>query len=97
MSKLIAMVATAVMVEGVRTIIQPGEPLPDLGKHDNEALVASGAAEDSAATAAAKKEAAKAEAEAAAEIEAARERVRAEKASTDTETAKTSKPAKAAK
>jgi hypothetical protein len=97
MSKLIAMVATAVMLDGKRTIIQPGEALPDLGKHDNEALVASGAAEDSAATAAADKEAAKAEAEAAAEIEAARERVRAEKASTDTEPAKTSKATKAAK
>ena len=95
MSKLIAMVATAVMVEGVRTIIQPGEALPDLGPHDAESLVASGAAQDSAAAAAEEKAAAKDEAAAAAEFEAARARVLAEKASTEPD--KPSKPAKASK
>lgn len=85
MSKLIAMVATAVMVDGVRTVIQPGEELPELSKHDAAELVASGAAEDPAITAAAKKNDAKASAAAAAEFEAARQRVVEEKASTATE------------
>lgn len=82
MSKLIAMVATAVMVDGVRTVIQPGEALPELSKHDATELVASGAAEDSTATAQAKKEEAKATADAAAEFEKARQRVKDEQAST---------------
>lgn len=42
MSKLIALVATAVMVEGVRTTIQPGQELPDLHEHDARELTASG-------------------------------------------------------
>lgn len=94
MSKLIAMVATAVMVNGVRTVIQPGEELPELNKHDAAELVASGAAEDTAATAAAKKADAKDAADAAAEIEAARKRVQAEQASTAAPAAKTAKAAK---
>lgn len=89
MSKLIAMVATAVMVDGVRTVIQPGEELPELNKHDSTELVASGAAEDPAVTAAAKKADAKDAADAAAEIEAARKRVQAEQASTAAPAAKT--------
>ena len=45
MSKnLIALVATAVMVDGVRTIIQPGEKLPELSPHDARELQQSGAA-----------------------------------------------------
>lgn len=94
MSKLIAMVATAVMVDGVRTVIQPGEELPDLNKHDAAALVASGAAEDTAETAAAKKQEAKDVAEAAAEIEAARKRVQTEAASIKPATAPAAKTAK---
>ena len=39
MSKLIALVATAVMVAGVRTVIQPGEELPDLSAHDERELL----------------------------------------------------------
>lgn len=81
MSKLIAMVATAVLVDGVRTVIQPGEELPELSPHDAAELVASGAAEDTAATAAADKAQAKDAAKAAAEFMAARQRVRAERAS----------------
>lgn len=46
MSKLIAMVATAVLIDGVRTVIQPGEALPDLTKHDERELLASGAAQN---------------------------------------------------
>ena len=45
MSKLIALVATAVMVGGVRTIIQPGEALPEVSKHDERELLQSGAAQ----------------------------------------------------
>lgn len=83
MPKLIAMVATAVLVDGVRTVIQPGEELPDdLPSHDATALVASGAAEDPAVTAAAEKARAKEAAKAAAEFSAARKRVQAEQAST---------------
>ncbi|MFC4922918.1 hypothetical protein [Delftia deserti] len=52
MSQLIALVATAVLINGVRTVIQPGEPLPDLSKHDARELVGSGAAEPEGAQAA---------------------------------------------
>ena len=45
MGKLIAQVATAVFVDGVRTIIQPGEALPRISKHDERELVQSGAAQ----------------------------------------------------
>jgi hypothetical protein len=48
MSKLIAMVATAVMIGGQRTVIQPGEELPELPQHDVQELTASGAAVDPA-------------------------------------------------
>lgn len=82
MSKLIAMVATAVMVGGVRTVIQPGEELPELSPHDASELLASGAAQDTTATEAEAKAHAKEARAAAAEIEAARERVKAERAST---------------
>ena len=95
--KLIALVATAVMVDGVRTVIQPGEELPDLGEHDEAELERSGAAEDPAKTAAAKKAEAKQTAAAAAEIEAARERVKAEAASTAAPAPPAAKTAKTAK
>lgn len=52
LSGLIAMVATAVMVDGQRTIIQPGQELPELPEHDEKELVESGAALDPAAQAA---------------------------------------------
>jgi hypothetical protein len=48
MSKLIAMVATAVLVNGQRTVIQAGEELPELPEHDVKELMASGAAVDPA-------------------------------------------------
>lgn len=94
MSKLIAMVATAVMLDGVRTVIQPGQELPELSAHDSAELVASGAAQDPAQVAEAEKADAAAAAQAAAEFEAARQRVRAEQASTALPEAPT-KPTKA--
>ena len=57
MSKLIALVATAVLVDGVRTVIQPGEPLPELSAHDERELLQADAAENPADTAALAKEA----------------------------------------
>lgn len=96
MSKLIAMVATAVMLDGVRTVIQPGEELPELSPHDASELLASGAAQDTTATAAEAKAQAKEAAAAAADIQAARERVKAERAST-APPEKAAAPAKAAK
>lgn len=94
MSKLIAMVATAVMVDGVRTVIQPGEELPQLSKHDTKELVESGAAQDPAITAAAEKQAKKEADAAAAEFEAARSAV---KDAQDSTAVPAAKPAKAAK
>ena len=83
MSKLIALVATAVVVGGVRTVIQPGKPLPELSKHDERELLQSGAAENPADTAALAKEDARAAAQTQAEFQAARERALQERASTN--------------
>ena len=80
--KLIALVATAVMVDGKRTVIQPGEALPDLPKHDERELVASGAAENPEDTAALEKQAERDQAEAAKEFAAARAKVQEKQAST---------------
>lgn len=77
MSQLIALVPTAVMVDGVRTVVQPGEPLPALHPHDAQALVHAGAAEDAADVAAARAQAERDAADAAAQMQAARERVQA--------------------
>ena len=89
MSKLIALVATAVMVGGERTVIQPGQELPDLSTHDERELLQSGAAENPADTAALAKEDARAKAAADAEFEATRQQVQQAQESTA--------PAKAAK
>ena len=80
--KLIALVATAVMVDGKRTVIQPGEELPDLSTHDERELVASGAAENPEDTAALTKQAERDQAEAAKEFAAARAKVQEKHAST---------------
>ena len=85
MSKLIALVATAVMVGGVRTVIQPGEELPELGKHDERELLQSGAAENPADKAALAKAEERAAAKTGAEFQAARERALQERASTNTD------------
>lgn len=73
--KLIALVATAVMVDGKRTIFQPGDELPPQSAHDTRELVASGAAEDREKTAELDKQAKKDEAAAAKEFEQARTKV----------------------
>ena len=84
MSKLIALVATAVIVDGVRTVIQPGEELPNLGKHDERELLQSGSAQNPDDSAAQAKADARATAAAEAEFEAARQRVQQAQASTET-------------
>ena len=98
MSKLIALVATAVLVDGVRTVIQPGEPLPELSTHDERELLQSGAAENPADTAAQAKADARAKAAADAEFEATRQQVQQAQASTaeDGKQADPAAPAKAA-
>ena len=80
--KLIALVATAVMVDGQRTVIQPGEALPDLSTHDERELVASGSAENPEDTAALQKQAARDQAEADKEFAEARAKVLDKQAST---------------
>lgn len=80
MSKLIALVATAVVIDGKRTVIQPGEPLPELSKHDERELKDSGAARDAADDAARAKEEEKAVQAAEADFAAARKRIEEEQA-----------------
>ena len=75
MRKLIAMVATAIILNGERVIIQPGQELPDLSEHDARELTASGAAENQDDKAADAKADAKAVKQADAEFVAARKRV----------------------
>ena len=81
MNKLIAMVATAVVVNGTRTVIEPGQELPELSEHDARELVASGAASNPAVEAVQAKADKRVSAQADAEFEAARQRVRQEQAS----------------
>lgn len=96
MSKnLIALVATAVMVDGVRTIIQPGEKLPELSPHDARELVQSGAAENPADTAALAKADERAQAAAAQEFEDARQRAQQAQASTEADPGAAKAPPKA--
>ena len=82
MSKLNAVVATAVIVNGERTVIQPGHPLPELSEHDSEALARTGFASDPELQKRANRDAAQTQRAAEAEFEAARARVQAEAAST---------------
>ena len=81
-SGLIAMVATAVIVNGVRTVIQPGEALPELPEHDEKELLESGAALDPEAEAATEKARKQEEQFAQQAFQEARERAMAERAST---------------
>ena len=81
MSKLIAMVATAVLIGGVRTIIQPGEELPELPAHDERELTASGAAENLNAKAAQATLDSKTSKQLDTDFAAARQRVQQEQAS----------------
>lgn len=79
---LIAMVATAVIVDGKRTIIQPGQELPEIPEHDEKELVESGAALDVAAKAATDKAKQQEEQFAQQEFQRAREAAMAREAST---------------
>lgn len=88
MSKLIALVATAVIIGGERTIIQPGQELPDLSAHDARELTASGAAKNPDDEAALAKSDKRAASKADAEFEAARQRVQQAQASTAGQAAK---------
>jgi hypothetical protein len=82
MSKLIAMVATAVLIDGQRTVIQPGQQLPALPEHDVQELKASGAAKDPAEVASADEAAAMTRVAAERHFEEERKRVQAANAST---------------
>ena len=81
-SGLIAMVATAVIVNGDRIVIQPGEALPELPEHDEKELLESGAALDPEAQAATAKARKQEEQFAQQAFQEARERAMAERAST---------------
>lgn len=90
MSTLIALVATAVVVDGERKIIQPGQPLPELSPHDARELLHSGAAQDPGTVAKAEEKTRRAQTQANADFAAARKAVRQAKDSTsaaDTATA----------
>ena len=93
--KLIAMVATAVLIGGQRTVIPPGGELPGLNEHDAGALLASGAAQDPAQEAAAAAQADQQAAAAQAAFEAERAAVQQAQASTEADTSKA--PAKGGK
>jgi hypothetical protein len=97
MSKLIAMVATAVLIDGQRTIIQPGQELPELPEHDVQELKASGAAKDPAEVASADEAAAITRVAADRHFQEERKRVQAATASTqpDDATGRSGNPAKA--
>ena len=82
MSRLIALVATAVLVNGVRTVIQPGQELPEQNEHDEAELLANGAALDPETVAATDKAKRQEATWAQREFQEARERVIAERAST---------------
>lgn len=80
---LIALVATAVMVGNVRTVIQPGEPLPDdMSEHDKEALLGSAAAADPEVQAGEEEAARKAQLAGLADFQQARDKVIEERKST---------------
>ena len=78
MTKLIAQVPTAVVVDGERRIFQPGQELPEIAAHDSAALVATGAAIDTKRQAEKAQAHAAAQAQAQAEMQAARAAVQAE-------------------
>ena len=82
MSRLIALVATAVIVNGDRLVIQPGQELPEQNEHDEAELLANGAAMDPESAAATDKAKRQEKQWADREFQEARERVMAERAST---------------
>lgn len=82
---LIAQVATAVMVDGVRTIIQPGEEIPEQNEHDTEQLLAARSATDASADAAAERDNRRAQKSAQDDFAAERAAVQSARASTEPE------------
>lgn len=96
---LIALVATAVLVDGVRTVFQPGEKLPTLSEHDEKELVTAGAISNGEAEAKAKADQAAAEKKGAEEFAKVRATVVAQADSTkaDDTVATTKAAAKTAK
>ena len=78
---LIAMVATAAIVNGERVVFQPGDELPDLSKHDEKELLASGAAQSPALVEKQARADAAIESKGVGEFLAARKNVQAEAAS----------------
>lgn len=82
MPKFIAKVVVALMVDGVRTEIQPGQEVPELSDHDAKELKASGSIEDTDETTAQEKADARDEAKASRAFEAERKAVQAAAAST---------------
>lgn len=72
-----AKVTVVMMVEGERKTFEPGNPLPDMNKHDVEALKAMGAIEDEADVAAESKAAAVAKKATATEFAEAKKTVKA--------------------
>jgi len=82
MPKFIAKVTVVIMVEGVRTEIQPGQEVPELSDHDARELKACGAIEDPDETAAQEKGDARDKAKAARAFEAERKAVQAATQST---------------
>ena len=84
MRKLITRVLVTVMLDGARTDIQPGEPLPDgVHEHDIEQLLKMRAIEEVAATAKAETNRAKADQAASKDFEDARAAVQAGRESTE--------------
>ena len=80
--ELIAAVALAVMVDGKRQVIQPGQPCPELSEHDTNELLRSGAVVDQSLECAQERADKKAADDAVADFNAARKRALAEREST---------------
>lgn len=86
--KLIALVAIAVLVDGVRTIIEPGEEVTGLNKVDIADLKASGSIEDQDEKEAAAKKDEQLDKKAAKEFADARKAVQASQAAIEARAAK---------
>lgn len=80
MSKLIAVVAIALLLDGVRTVVQPGEEVTGLHSSDAKDLKRMGAVQDEDEVRADQKTAASVEKAAAAEFSKARKTVQAAQA-----------------
>jgi hypothetical protein len=81
--KLFALVAVALMVDGARTVIEPGAEVKGLSAIDADALLASGSVEDRTETEKTAKKDAKAAERSQAEFDAARAAVQAQQESVE--------------